>query len=87
MKITLLPKTDLGKWATVLSIAFIILIFFKIQYSIHVPTFTIAALGLTGFVVGIIAIIKRDRFMGSFLSILVGLVIILWIIGEFTNPH
>ncbi len=88
MKITLLPKTASGKWAAVLSIAFIILIYLKIQYSLPMPTFSIAALGLAGFAAGIVAIIKsKDRSILAFLSIPVGLVIIIWVVGEFISPH
>jgi len=88
MKITLLPKNNLGKWSVGLSIAFIILIWLKIQFSIHVMTFAIAALGLAGFIVSIISIIKnKDRAVLSFLPILVGLIIILWIAAEIIFPH
>lgn len=88
MKIALLPKTCLGKWSVGLSIGFIILIWLKIQYSIPIMTFAIAALGLAGFLIGIIAIIKkRDISILNFLPILVGLIIILWIAGEMVSPH
>lgn len=88
MKMSLLPKTHLGKWSVGLSIAFIILIWLKIQFGIHVMTFAIAALGLGGFLMGIVAIMKnKDRSILNFLSILVGLVIIIWIVGEIIYPH
>jgi len=88
MKITLLPKNNLGKCSVGLSIAFIILIWLKIQFSIHVMTFAIAALGLTGFVTSLVSIFKnKDRAVLTFLPILVGLIIILWITGEIMFPH
>jgi hypothetical protein len=88
MKVVLLPKTLSGKWSLGLSIAFIILIFFKILYSLHVPTFAIAALGLAGFVVGIVAILKnRDRALLIFIPIVAGIIIILWTAAEFIFPH
>lgn len=76
MKITLVPKTDLGKLASILCIAFIIMILLKSSVGFPLPTFMISGIGAAGFVVGVIAIIKKDRSIGSFLSILVGVVII-----------
>ncbi|MDV3426278.1 MAG: hypothetical protein LIR50_03680 [Bacillota bacterium] len=88
MKIRLMPRTLSGKWSVVLSILFIILIWLKMEYSIHVMTFAIAAIGLAGFIISIIAIVKnKDRSIISFLPVLVGLIIILWIIGEMIYPH
>lgn len=88
MKITLLPKTRLGKWSVGLSTSFIILIWLKIQYGLPLMTFAIAFLGLLGFLIGIVAIIKnKDSSILNFLPILVGLIIILWIAGEIIYPH
>lgn len=88
MKLTLKPKTLSGKWSVGLSVAFILLIWTKIQYHIHVPTFAIAALGWAGFFISIVAIFKnKDRAILNFLPILVGLVIILWTCGELLFPH
>lgn len=87
MRIKLFPKTYLGKWALILSIAFIILITLKIIESIPLPTFTIAALGLAGFIVDIIAVIKKERCILVFLPILEGIVIMLWIAAEIIYPH
>jgi len=88
MKITLIPKSNLGKCSVGLSIAFIILIWLKIQFSIPVMTFAIAALGLTGFITSLVSIFKnKDRAVLTFLPILVGLIIIFWITGEIMFPH
>lgn len=88
MKIRLWPKSGFGKWSAGLSIFFIILIWLKMQYGIHLMTFAIAALGLAGFLLGIVAIFKnKDRSILIYLSILVGLVIILWIAAELLYPH
>jgi len=88
MKLTFSPKSTPGKWSAGLGIAFIILIAAKILGSLPLPTFSIAALGLAGFVTGIVAIFKnRDRAILIFLSLIVGLVIMLWIIAEFIFPH
>ena len=88
MKLSLLPKTTLGKLAVGFSIVFIILIFVKIQNSLPVPTFAIAALGLVGFTIGIVAIFKnKDRAILNFIAIIVGVVIILWTAAELMFPH
>ena len=88
MRFTFLPKTALGKWSVVISIVFIILIWTKIQYSIHVPTFAIAALGLIGLLLSIIAIFKhKERSVLVLLPVLVGLIILIWGIGELIFPH
>jgi len=88
MKIAFIPKSTQGKWAAGLGIAFIIFIAMKIIGFMPLPTFSIAALGLAGFVTGIVAIFKnRDRAILTFLPVLVGLVIILWIAAELISPH
>jgi hypothetical protein len=89
VKITLLPRNRTGKWSAGLSVFFIILIGLKIQPAgIPLPTFFIAILGLAGFFAGIAAIIKdKDRAILTFLSILVGLIIIIWFAAELIFPH
>ena len=77
MKITFLPHSRLGKWGFSLSLAFILLLFAQIQFSlIPLPVFSVMALGVAGFVLSIIAFIKRDRALGTLLSIIIGAVII-----------
>ena len=88
MKLNFIPKTRLGKWSIGLSIVFIILIWTKIQYSIPMPSFAIAALGLTGLFTGIVAIFRnKDRSVLNLLPLLVGLLILLWITAELIFPH
>ncbi len=77
MKITFLPRSRLGKWGFSLSMAFILLLFAQIQFSlIPLPVFSVMALGVAGFVLSIIAFIKKDRALGTLLSIIIGAVII-----------
>jgi len=84
----LLPRTRAGKWALGLSVAFIVLITVKIIAFLPLPTFVVAALGLVGFIMGIVAILKnKDRAILTFMAILVGLVIMLWTVLEFIFPH
>ncbi len=84
----LLPGTRASKWAVGLSVAFIVLITVKILAFLPLPTFAVAALGLAGFIMGIVAIFKnKDSAILTFVAILVGLVIMLWTILEFIFPH
>ena len=87
-KIVVLPKTRIGKWAVGLGIAFIVLIAIKIQDSFPMPTFSIAGLGLAGFIMAIIAIFKKkDRAILNFVPIGVGVVILVWFAAELMFPH
>jgi ABC-type transport system involved in multi-copper enzyme maturation permease subunit len=77
MKINFLPHSRLGKWGFFLSLAFVFLLFAQIQFSlIPLPVFFLLTLGVTGFVLSIIAFVKRDRAVGTLLSIIIGAVII-----------
>ena len=90
MRFTFLPKSTIGKWAVGLSSAFIIFICLKIQNSISLPlpTFAIAAIGIAGFILAIIAIFKnKDKAILNLLPFLVGLVILVWIAAELLFPH
>lgn len=84
----LLPKTRAGRWALGLSVTFIVLITVKIIAFLPLPTFAIAALGLAGFIIGIVAIFgNKDKAILNFVPILVGLIIVLWTVGELIFPH
>ncbi len=87
MKLYFWPKSTFGKWATGLSLTFILMITLKIFSFLPFPTFAIAALGLLGFICGIVAIIKKDRSVIITIPIFTGLVIILWIAAELIYPH
>lgn len=88
MKTTFTPGTRSGKWAVVLSLAFVILISLKIIGTMPLPTFAIAAIGLLGFIVAVYAFFSsKERSVLIYLPILVGLVIIFWIAAEFLFPH
>ena len=87
MKIKFLPNTEIGKWADILCTAFIVLITLKIIASIPLPTFFIAALGLAGFILTVVAVIRKDTAILNFISIFTGLIIILWIAAEIAYPH
>jgi hypothetical protein len=88
MRLALLPKTAMGKWSVALSIAFIVLIWAKIEDSMPVPTFAIAVLGLAGSILAVTAVLKKkDRSVTFLLPILVGLVLVVWVAAELAFPH
>jgi hypothetical protein len=76
VKITFMPKTPLGKAASACTIIFIVLLLLKMGTGFPLATFAIAGIGVVGFVLGIAAIIRKDRSVGSFISVLAGLGII-----------
>lgn len=84
MKIQICSKTKVGKYAIISTLVFILLMILKFfTYSISFPVPAIAALGLAGFILGAVSMIKnRDRSLFTVFSVLVGLLIILWITGE-----
>lgn len=73
MKFTLLPQTGSGKTAAVLGILFTVLIVLKILVGFPLPSFLIAAIGISGFLLAIIAIFKKDWSVGAIFALLVGL--------------
>lgn len=93
MKIQLWPKTTTGKWAVSLTLLFIILMALKmvnlaVMIRLPLPSPLIALLGVIGFVMGIISIIKnKDRAILTLLSIPIGLLIIFWVAAEIAFPH
>lgn len=93
MKIQLCSKTTTGKWAAILTLIFIVLMSLKIStlamfIRLPLPTPLIAVIGVVGFIVGLISIIKnKDRAFLTLLSIPIGLLIIFWTIAEIVVPH
>lgn len=87
MKFSLWPKSSLGKWSSILGLGFIVLMAIKIIWWLPVPSFGLAAIGLGGLVIGIVAAFKKELSVFTILAMLAGLVILLWIIGELIYPH
>lgn len=89
MRLNFWSKTTVGKWAGILTLLFIGLISVKLMgLRLLLPTPFIAGLGLIGFVMGLISIIKdKDRSIMTVLSIPVGLLIIFWTVAEIIFPH
>jgi membrane associated rhomboid family serine protease len=93
MKIQIWSKSKIGKWASILTLLFIVLMALKlstlaITIRLPFPSPFIAALGVIGFVLGLISIFKnKDKSLFVLLSIPVGLLIIFWVAAEIAFPH
>lgn len=87
MKFSLLPKTSAGKWAAGASIAFILLMALKTQAFLPLPSMAIFAIGLAGFVLSILAVIRKDHSLGVYFALLLGAAIFAWTVAEIVYPH
>ncbi len=89
MKIQIWSKTKVGQSAACFILLFIILMILKFfTYRIPLPTPVIACLGIIGFILGTISVVKnKDRSLLTFLSILIGLLVVLWVVAEILFPH
>jgi hypothetical protein len=102
MNIFLLPKTALGKWALGLAISFIVLFvlviilvttgqeggetFFSNLY-LAVPGLLAVVSGLATFLTGIISIIfMKERALLVFLATAIGLIVIVFMVGDLLFP-
>ncbi|MGE4274170.1 MAG: hypothetical protein AB7E31_15120 [Desulfitobacterium sp.] len=93
MQIQIWSKTKIGKWASILTLLFIVLMALKLSALASIirlpfPTPFIAGLGVIGFVLGITSIFKnKDGSLFVLLSIPVGLLIIFWVAAEIAFPQ
>lgn len=91
MKIQIWSKTKIGKWASILTLLFIVLMGLKalnIGIRLPLPSPIIAVLGVIGFALGVISFFKnKDRSLFVLLSLPVGLLIIFWVAAEIVFPH
>lgn len=93
MKIQFWSKEKTGKWASILTLLFIVLmiiklLFLAISIRLPLPSLFIVTLGVIGFILGIISIFKnKDRSLFVLLSMPVGLLIIFWVAAEIIFPH
>ena len=103
MRITVLPKTPLGKWSVGLFAALILfLVLFIILVSsgqrggetffsnllLTVPMLLAGTCGVAAFVTGLIGIIKsKERSILVYLAILIGFDILVFCLGEVLVPH
>ncbi len=91
MKVDFMPKTHSGKWSVWLNAFFLIVIVISIilvnvlgllSYNDHWWDVTVPILALTtitAFILGIIAIIKKEHSVLVYISVIIGLMAILFI--------
>lgn len=90
MKIRLWSKTTAGKWAAILTLLFIVSLSVKMLTLgiLPLPMPAIAGIGVIGFIMGLVSIIKnKDWSLLTLLSIPIGLLLVFWIVAEIVFPH
>jgi hypothetical protein len=103
MKVKFLPKTTPGKWSAGLTAGLIVFFliarlivasgqqggetFFDTP-AISIPMALAATCGVAAFIVGLAGIIRnKERSILVFITTLIGLFVLIFIIGEFASPH
>lgn len=103
MRITILPKTLLGKWSAGLLVAFVVFLgafqllvasgqrggetFFS-NLLLSIPILLAGASGVLAFLAGLISVIRnKERSVLVFLAILVGFFVLIFWLGEVIVPH
>ncbi len=103
MRLTILPKTPIGKWSTGLIAAFIVffVLFQLLVLSgqrggdtffsnplLTIPVLLAATCGIFALVTGLIGVIgKKERSIIVFLTVLLGFFILAFVVGEIVVPH
>ncbi len=103
MRVSILPKTPLGKWSTGLIIAFIVFIVvfqllvvsgqrggktFSSNLVLTIPILLAGTSGVFAFLTGLIGVIRnRERSILVFLAMLIGLFVLFFCLGEVIFPH
>ncbi len=103
MRVSILPKTPLGKWSTGLIIAFFL--FFAVflilialgqrggdtyfsNLALTIPSLLAGVSGVFAFLTGFIGVIRsRERSILVFLAMLIGLFVLLFCLVEVIFPH
>lgn len=101
--LTFLPKTKLGKWAVGLIVVFFALfILFQLLVAsgqrggetffdnlmLTIPIFLAGICGIAAFFTGIVSIIKsKERSVLFFLTVMVGLFVLVFVVGEIVVPQ
>jgi hypothetical protein len=87
-KIEVLPRTKTGNWAGMVSVAFIFLFPSKVLFALPMVSLAIFGVGIAGFVLGIVAVfIKKDHALFTYLSLLTGVLSIIWIVADMMSPQ
>ena len=103
MKVHFKPKTALGKWSVGLIMFFVVLLasfqllvasgqrggetFFS-NLILTIPMLIAGVSGVSAFATGLIGIIRsRERSIAVYLATLIGLLVLLFVLGEVIFPH
>jgi len=103
MKVQVSPKTLLGKWAVWLIVAFVFLFavfqllvasgqrggetFFD-NLLLAVPIVVAAICGISSLVTGLVGIIKsKEQSILVFVASFIGILVLIFVLGEFVYPH
>jgi hypothetical protein len=103
MRISLKPKTTMGKWSTGLIIVFLLFLavflilvasgqrggdtFFS-NLALTIPGLLAGVFGISAMVTGVIGIVKsRERSILVFLATAIGFYLLLLLLGEILVPH
>jgi len=103
MRVSILPKTPLGKWSIGLIVAFIVFFMafqllvasgqrggetFFSNLVLTIPILLAGTSGVFAFLTGLIGVIRnRERSILVFLSMVIGLFVLLFWLGEVIFPH
>ena len=103
MRVSILPKTALGKWSTGLIVAFIVFfVAFQLLVAsgqrggetffsnlvLTIPILLAGTSGVFAFLTGLIGVIRnRERSILVFLAMLIGLFVLFFCLGEVIFPH
>ena len=88
-EIKILPESSVGRWSIFLSATLIILVLMALYANIILPLiddYTIYPLSFVCLILGLIAILKKDKAILLFLPIFLGLLCIAWILFQIIYP-
>jgi len=88
-EIKILPESSVGRWSIFLSATLIILVLMALYANIILPLiddYTIYPLSCVCLILGLIAILKKDKAILLFLPIFLGLLCIAWILFQIIYP-
>jgi hypothetical protein len=103
MNINFLPKTDLGKWSVGFILAFFIFLGFFFMFvalgerggdtffsnvKLAIPALLTGISGIGTFITGLMSIIgSKERSIFVFLTTMIGLFVLIFVLGEILAPH
>ncbi len=98
-----MPKTVLGKWSVWMGVAFAVLLgtlmalaasgqtggeTFSDNLLLAIPGFGAALAAIAAFVLGALAVLKqRERAWSVYFTTVLGFLVLVFVVGEFTTPH